>query len=116
MKKVLPVILTVSSMVMFTACFFVGRLTGETEANKIRAIGEPAKAKVLKIWDTGITVNQDPVVGFLLEVHPEERPVYQAETQGIISRLDIPQIQPGAILQVKFDPNNPSRVALDIYQ
>jgi hypothetical protein len=94
----------------------IDNLTGEKQAREIRAIGESAQAKVLRIWDTGMTVNKNPVVGFLLEVYPIGQPAYQAETKGIISRLDIPQIQPGAILQVKFDPDNPSRVALDIYE
>jgi hypothetical protein len=103
-------------LTLLGACAVVGNLTGENQAREIRAIGEPAQAKVLKIWDTGVTVNQNPVVGFLLEVYPVGRPAYQAETKGIISRLDIPQIQPGAMLQVKFDPAAPSRVALDIYE
>jgi hypothetical protein len=96
-------------------CFMADRLSGEGEARKIRALGRAAQAKVLKIWDTGITVNNDPVVGFLLEVRPNDRPPYQAETKALISRLDIPQIQPGAVLPVKFDPDDPGRVALDIY-
>ena len=97
------------------ACSIVGGITGENQAREIRSIGESAQAKVLRIWDTGITVNENPVVGFLLEVYPVGQPAYQAETKGIISRLDIPQIQPGAMLPVKFDPANPRRVALDIY-
>ncbi len=96
-------------------CFMVDRLSGEGEARKIGALGRPAQAKVLKIWDTGITVNNDLVVGFLLEVRPEDGPAHQAETKALISRLDIPQIQPGAVLPVKFDPDDPGRVALDIY-
>lgn len=106
----------VVGVLLVSACSFIGRITGEKEAREIRAIGEPARAKVLRIWDTGITVNENPVVGFLLEVYPEGGATYQAETKAIISRLDIPQIQPGAILPVKFDPDNPSRVALDIYE
>ena len=101
---------------IISGCFMADRISGEGEAREIRALGQPAQAKVLKIWDTGITVNNDPVVGFLLEVRPDDRPPYQAETTALISRLDIPQIQPGAVLPVKFDPNDPGRVALDIYE
>jgi len=98
------------------ACALADGLTGEDEAREIRAIGVSAQAKVLKIWDTGVTVNNDPVVGFQLLVYPPDRPPYPGETKALISRLHIPRIQPGALLPVKFDPENPQRLALDIYE
>ncbi|MCP4657743.1 MAG: hypothetical protein GY856_20235 [bacterium] len=94
----------------------VDGLTGEDEAQEIRAVGVSAQAKVLEIWDTGVTVNENPVVGFRLEVYPQDGPPYEAETKALISRLDIPRIQPGAMLPVKFDPEDPQRVALDVYE
>ena len=116
MTRVRLLFMAVLVLCVINSCFMADRLSGESEARKIRASGQPAQAKVLRIWDTGITVNNDPVVGFLLEVRPDDRPPYQAETKALISRLDIPQIQPGAVLPVKFDSDNPGRVALDIYE
>jgi hypothetical protein len=98
------------------ACALVNRVSGVTEARELQKTGEQAQAKILSIWDTGMTVNDDPVVGFLLEVYPEGRPAFQAKTKLRISRLDIPRIQPGTIVPVRFDPNDPRRVALDIYE
>lgn len=103
-------------LVSLAACAVVDQFTGENVNKEIRENGLPAKAKVLKIWDTGIKVNDDPVVGFLLEVHAEGLEPYQAETKALISILAIPQIQPGKILPVKYDPKDPKRVALDIYE
>ncbi len=74
--------------------------------------GEPARAKILKIWDTGVTVNDNPQVGLLLAVYPENLDPYQAETKKVISRLHIPQIQTGEMLEVKYNPRKPSEVAL----
>jgi hypothetical protein len=76
--------------------------------------GEPARAKILKIWDTGVTVNDNPQVGLLLAVYPENRDPYQAETKKVISRLQIPQIQIGASVEVRYDRQNPLAVALVI--
>ena len=90
--------------------------TGEDVAAEIRANGLPATATVLKIWETGVKVNDTPVVGFLLEVQAEGMQPYQAETKALISILQIPQIQPGAVLKVKYDPEDPNRVALDIWK
>jgi hypothetical protein len=95
------------------ACAIRDRMTGEAAAKHIRAVGVAADATVLQIWDTGITVNNDPVVGFLLDVKPDGRPAYQAKTKALISRLAVPRIQPGATLRVKYDPNDPAQVALD---
>jgi hypothetical protein len=47
-------------------------------------------------------------------VHAEGLVPWQAETKALISILEIPRIQPGAVLPVMYDPNDPSRVALDI--
>jgi hypothetical protein len=93
----------------------VDSFTGEDVAAEIRANGLPATATVIKIWETGVRVNNNPVVGFLLEVHAEGLEPYEAETKALISILMIPQIQPGAVLKIKYDPENPNRVALDIW-
>lgn len=112
---VLSFVLIIFSM---SSCvtMMIDSLTGEAEADEIRAVGLPAEAKVLRIWDTGVKVNDNPVVGFLLEVHAEGLEPYEAETKALISIIMIPQIQPGAILKVKYDPQDPSRVALDIWE
>ncbi len=113
-------ILLLAAMIgcLSSGCFsaIVNRVTGEKVAREIRANGIPASGKVLRIWDTGVLVNHDPVVGFLLEIHAEGLDPYEAETKALISILWIPQIQPGKVLPVKYDPADPSRVALDIYE
>jgi len=96
-------------------CAVADRLSGVSDAKALQETGEPADAKIIKIWDTGITVNNDPVVGFLLEVRPAGKPVYQAETKLRISRLDIPRFQPGTVMPVRIDPHDPNHVALDVY-
>jgi hypothetical protein len=94
-------------------CGIADRFTGEKDAKQIRAIGVPAEATIVQIWDTGVTVNNDPVVGFLLEVHPESRAAFQAKTKALVSRLAVPRVQPGARLRVFFDPKDTTRVAVD---
>ena len=78
------------------------------------AKGVPAQATILKMWDTGTTVNDNPLVGLLLEVRPQDRPAYQVQTQSLVSRLKIPLVQTGATVPVKFDPSDPAKVALDL--
>jgi len=101
---------------MLSACVIIDTMGGDREARDLQASGEEATAKILEIWDTGMTINEDPVVGFVLEVRRKDQPVYEARTKLRISRLDIPRIQPGAVVPVRVDPRNPARVALDIYE
>lgn len=92
----------------------VDTATGGDEVRLLRQIGTPAEAEILRIWDTGITVNDDPVIGMEVEVRPYDGDPYQAVIPKTwISRLDIPQFQPGRILAVRYDPQNPTKVAID---
>ena len=110
-RRIMGLVL-VAVMVGLLGCAITDHYTGR----EIREHGLPATAKVLKIWDTGVKINDDPVVGFLLLVHTEDKAPYEAETKALISLLAIPQIQAGAVLPVKYDPENPEKVALDIYE
>lgn len=91
----------------------VDHYSGRTEACAILATGEPATATIVRLIDTGTTINQDPVVEFVLEVRPREGPDYEVHSKALVSRLDIPQVQPGRVVPVKVDPTDRRRVALD---
>jgi hypothetical protein len=108
------VVALIATSMCFACASMIDSFTGEDVAREIREKGLPAKGTVLKIWETGVRVNDNPVVGFLLEIQAEEMAPYEAETKALISILWIPQIQPGAVLPVKYDPEDPSRIALDI--
>jgi hypothetical protein len=103
-------------ILVLSGCAVIDRMSGVADARDLQARGESATAKILRIWDTGMTVNEDPVVGFLLEVRREDRPAYEARTKLRISRLDIARIQPGTVVPVRVDPQDPAHVALDIYE
>lgn len=76
--------------------------------------GEPAQAKIFKLWDIGVTTNNNPQVGLLLEVQAENRAAYQAEIKTVVSRLKISQVQTGAIIPVKFSAADPTKIVLDL--
>lgn len=104
-------------MVVGAGCSLTGmvdQMTGEDLNREVRERGLPARATVLEIWDTGVKVNDDPVVGFRLEVEAAGQPPWRAETRSLVSILAIPRVQPGAVLHVRYDPADPSRVALDV--
>lgn len=94
----------------------VDNFSGRKESCAILAIGKPANARIVRLIDTGTTINNDPVVEFILDVTPPDGGPYEARTKALISRLDIPSVQPGRVVPVKYDPQNPSRVALDLWE
>lgn len=103
-------------LALLAGCAMVDRMSGVSETRELQKSGLPASAHILEIWDTGITVNEDPVIGMRVEVSPPDGPAYSATIpKSLISRLDIPRFQPGATVSVRIDPRDPDRVALDAY-
>ncbi|MEM8532582.1 MAG: DUF3592 domain-containing protein [Chloroflexota bacterium] len=85
---------------------------GGVAHQQLRRTKITAQAKIVRMWETGIMVNKNPQVGLLLEVMSEGHTTYQTEIKSIISRLYIPQIQPGVTVPVRYDPMDPQKVVL----
>jgi hypothetical protein len=91
-------------------------MSGMSRVYELQASGQPAEGTILEIWDTQMTLNDDPIVGFRLKVRPENGEPFEATTKGPIPVIHIPQFQPGAVVPVLYDQNDRTRVALDIYE
>lgn len=109
------ILLAVGLAVLLSGCAVADRWSGVSQAKQLHTSGQPARAEILRIWDTGMTVNNDPVVGFVLQVQPVGMPAYEAQTKLRISRIQLSQFQPGAVVPVRVDPADSTRVSLDIY-
>jgi hypothetical protein len=78
--------------------------------------GVKAEAAVMKVWDTGASINDNPQVGMLLDVRPSMGATFQAETKKVASRLNTGVIQPGVKVQALYDPANPKRMEVQSIQ
>jgi hypothetical protein len=110
-------VVAVGIVFVITVLFFLSLRKDFREMAQARALvatGEPAQAKILRMWDTGTTLNDDPKVKFLLEIRPSGRDPYQAEVKCYVSRLSLPQVQPGNVIAVKIDRQDETRIALDL--
>ena len=76
--------------------------------------GLQAEAIVLDLWDTGTTVNQNPIVGLRLEVRPTTGSTFTTETERLTSRVDLPKVQPGSKVQVKYDPDDETAAVISL--
>jgi len=109
LSTILPIaVVTIIGIVIVT--MLVRRMASPNRA--LLASGETAQATVLKMWDTGMSVNDNPRIGLLLEVRSATRPAYQVEVKQVVSRLQTSLFQPGMMLEVKIDPNDPKKVAI----
>jgi hypothetical protein len=73
---------------------------------------ETAEAVIVEMKQTGGGNRYAAGFRFLLEVHPTNRPAYQARTEATIQLENIPHFQPGAIVPVKYNPKNPTQVMI----
>ncbi len=105
-----------SALLLNSGCMIADRMSGVTQIRELQQTGQPAKATILRIWDSGTTVNDDPVVWLEVEVHPDNGAAFQAKTKCLISRLDVPQFQPGCTIPVRYDPADHTRVGIDVYK
>jgi hypothetical protein len=110
-------LLLVAAAVVFNGCALTNKMSGVSEARAIQKVGEPARGTVLEVWDTGMTLNNDPVIGLRLTVARSGHPPYEAVIKkSPVSRVHIPQFQPGSSVPIRIDPRDPARVALDVYK
>lgn len=88
---------------------FGGGVSDELQKN-----GVVSRATIEEVWDTGWTINDNPVIGMKVRVLPSDRPEFTATIEKTtISRIATWQFQPGNTVPVRFDPANPAIVAVD---
>jgi hypothetical protein len=109
---VLPLLL-VAITIFFVLRFSLGLVRESRERQSLLRNGERAVAEILSISDTGVTVNDNPRVALRLFVQPQSRTGFEANTKLLVSRLSLAAFQPGAKIQVRFDPNDLQRVAVE---
>lgn len=73
---------------------------------RLQKNGLAADARVIKVWETGMRINNNPVVRMLLEVRPPYQHTFEAETERLMSFSDPVYMHPGAVVQVKYDPES----------
>ena len=106
------VVLIIGVCCVLTGCFRA--YFGTEMPESLREHGVVANATILRIWDTGWTVNNDPVVGMRLAVRPPDRAAFESTiNRYIVPRLEVPQFQPGKTIRVRFDPDDLKSVAVD---
>lgn len=94
----------------------LGMLKTGRQQNQVRVRGASTSATILKVWQTGRAVGEDnpnPKLSMVLQVQPADQPSFQAEATTFVQVWDVPAWQPGAQVEVKYDPNDTRKIAVE---
>jgi hypothetical protein len=83
------------------------------QQGKLLQSGVPASGVITRIWDTGVTINNNPEIGIEVQVTPSTGMPFTAKAKSVISRLQTSYYQPGMACTVRYDPNDTSKVAIE---
>jgi hypothetical protein len=96
---------------------FGGLARARAERERLLREGVRATARIVNLQMGGMAmtvgVHRHLQVVLTVEVEPAGRPAYQATVTTMVSELQIPQVQPGGKVSVRYDPANPANVALE---
>jgi hypothetical protein len=72
--------------------------------------GVTASATITRMWDTGTTINDSPLVGLELQVNPPNGAPFTVECKQMVNRLQVGYFQPGQTITISYDPANPKKL------
>ena len=112
-KKNKQAIITIIAVIAIPLIFyFVPKLFQGHEEKKSLENWIQAPAVIMDLKDTGNRYHMDLEVTVFLLIKPEGRDEFKADVTRVLSAVDIMKFQPGKTVQVKYDPENITDVAL----
>jgi hypothetical protein len=80
---------------------------------QLLATGRQADGLITEMWDTGVTINNQPQIGMKIQVTPQTGPPFTSEVIMVVSRLQTAYYQVGVQCIVKYDPADTKTVAIE---
>lgn len=103
-------------MVAFGLFFYrtgarIGRLVWT--GRKVLETGLPGRGTITRMWETGVTINDQPVFGFEMDLEVEGVAAGQVSVQQVVPRMLAGAVLPGHTVAVKVDQEDPTEVVID---
>ncbi len=70
------------------------------------------RARIVGINDTYVTINKDPVYLLTLELRTKDGQPHTVRKKTVVPRAVMHRFTPGAVIDVRYDENRPSRINL----
>ncbi len=114
-----PLLLTAGILGLMGGVFLrvggkLGKVVGRRP--KLLQTGEQGTAVIAEVSETGLTINNEPVFAFELDVDVSGRARYRVEVKQRTPRMAVGAVLPGSTLNVAVDPNDPNNVAIDWFR
>jgi len=109
--SLVPILAPLCAVVLVLVLVVYDSLQEQHVANILRS-GTAAKARIDDIRPTGNIHNDQPEVTISMQVQPPAGDPFAAKCVTFMSPVYLPRFQPGAVVDVRFDPKQPSDVAL----
>jgi hypothetical protein len=91
--------------------FVLGSLRKARLRRRLLQVGIAASARIESVSDTGVTINDNPRVLFLLTITPSNGgPPYSVSITETVSRMSAPGMLVGKTVSVLIDPQDPQKV------
>lgn len=104
----------ITAVILGATGFFLYRFfKGMSQNSGLVKTGIPAPAVILDVQDTGVSMNNSMQARLTLQVTPADRPPFQAVATTFVNRFQVGLLVPGAGVQVKYDPNDITKVAVE---
>lgn len=105
-------LLSLFFIVVFGLAFGIPYLRSR-KRNKLLATGRRADGLITEMWDTGVTINNQPQIGMKIQVTPQTGAPFTSEVIMVVSRLQTSYYQVGVKCIVKYDPEDTKTVAIE---
>ena len=115
MNNALLAILIIGVTIGIPAVLIVPMMKKAKRNRELRASGVTARATIVSISETGTRINHRPVCDIVLAIEPASAPRFQATARQVVGMVEIPQMQPGKIVTVHYDPKDPSAVVIGAF-
>ncbi|MGW4962238.1 hypothetical protein ACWEPL_33885 [Nonomuraea sp. NPDC004186] len=99
--------------ILVLACVALPFLIASWTGRQLLATGIAAQAVIESMADTGVTINGQPLVSFVLGVRTQDGQVHRITHRQSLPRLPMGMVVPGAVVPVKVDPQRRDRVRID---
>ena len=100
------VILVIVLAIIFTASQLVRRKNGRSSLFARRSGAIESMAVVLAMEETGVFMNQQPLIKLQMQVLPERGRNFVVEVREVMSAVDQAAIRSGSTVRVRYNPDN----------
>lgn len=109
---IVTILLIVGLPLFFASLVFVPMALRAYHTNQVLAQGLPAAARVVDLTNTGNVINNLPVYRIALQVQPPGQAPFTVAVQRALDGSNIQAFTPGRTLNVKYNPQDHSQVAI----